>query len=53
MYTIIVYNGYKSTFENLLELGNSAPIHHKNIQLLSIELYKVEHNIKTSYVKIV
>ena len=40
----IVYNDYKSTFENLLELDNSVSIHHRNIRLLSIELYKVKHN---------
>ena len=40
----IVYNGYESTFENLLELDNSVSIHHRNIRLLSIELYKVKLN---------
>ena len=40
----IVYNDYKSIFENLLELDNSVSIHHRNILLLSIELYKVKHN---------
>ena len=40
----IVYKDYKATFENLLELDNSVPIHHRNIRLLSIELYKVKHN---------
>ena len=41
----IVYNDYKSTFENLLELDNSLFIHHRNIRLLSIELYKFKHNL--------
>ena len=42
----IMYNDYKSTFENLLELDNSVSIHHRNIiRLLSIELYKVKHNL--------
>ena len=41
----ILYNGYESTFENLLELDNSMSIHHRNIRLLSIELYKVKHNL--------
>ena len=40
----IVYNGYESTFENL-ELDNSVSIHHRNIRLLAIELYKVKHNL--------
>ena len=41
----MVYNDYKSTFENLLELDNSVSFHHSNICLLSIELYKVKHNL--------
>ena len=41
----IVYNDYKSTFENMLELDNSVFIQHRNIRLLSIELYKVKHNL--------
>ena len=40
----IAYNDYKSTLEILLELENSVSIHHRNIPLLSIELYKVHHN---------
>ena len=41
----IAYNDYKSTLENLLELDNSVSIHHRNIRLLSIELYKVKHDL--------
>ena len=38
----IVYDNNESTFEDLLKKDNSVPIHHKNIQLLGIELYKVK-----------
>ena len=41
----IVSNDYESTFENLLRLDNLVSIHHRNIGLLSIELYKVKHNL--------
>ena len=41
----ILYNDCKSSFENLLELNNLVSIHHRNTQLLSIELYKVKHNL--------
>ena len=41
----IVYNDYESTLENLFELDNSVSIHHRNIRLLSIKLYKVKHNL--------
>ena len=40
-----MYNDCKSSFENLLELNNLVSIHHRNTQLLSIELYKVKHNL--------
>ena len=36
-----VYDDYVSTFEELLEKGNSFTLHHYNIQTLCIELYKV------------
>ena len=35
----IVYNDYK------FQLDNSVSIHHRNIRLLSIELYKVKYNL--------
>ena len=41
----IVYNDCESTFGNLLELDNSVSIHHRNIPLSSIELYKFKHNL--------
>ena len=41
----IVYNDYKSAFENLLELDNWVSVHHRNIRLLSIDLYKVKHDL--------
>ena len=37
----LVYDDYVSTFEELLEKGNSFNIHRYNIQTLCIELYKV------------
>ena len=41
----IVYNDYITSFENLLKKNNSFKIHHKNIQLLAVELFKVEKRI--------
>ena len=37
----LVYDDYVSTFEELLEKGNSFAVHRYNIQTLCIELYKV------------
>ena len=39
----MVYNDYESSFQELLELDNSVSIHHKNIRLLVIELFKVKN----------
>ena len=41
----IVYNDYITLFEDLLKKHNSFKIHYKNIQLLYIELFKVEKGI--------
>ena len=43
----IVYNDNDSTFEDHLKKNNSASIHHKNVRLLGIELYKVKNNHST------
>ena len=43
----IVYKNNESTFENFLKKDNSVSIHHKNIRLLGIELYKVKNNLST------
>ena len=41
----IVYNDHSSTSEDLLAKDNSISIHHKNILLLAIELYKAKNNL--------
>ena len=43
----IVYNGHSSTFEDLLVKDNSVSIHHRNIRLLAIELYKAKYNLSS------
>ena len=41
----IVYSDYKSSFCELLEKDKSFSIHHKNIQSLTIDIYKFLHNL--------
>ena len=41
----LVYNDNISTFSELLTKDGSFCIHHRNIQKLAIEMYKVKHNI--------
>ena len=40
---------YEPTFEDLLKKDNSVSIHHKNIRLLGVELYKVKNNLSTHF----
>ena len=39
---IITYNDSKSTFEELLNRDNSVSIHHRNLQVLAIEMFKTK-----------
>ena len=41
----ITYNDSKSTFKDLLNKDNSVSIHHKNLQVLTIEMFKLKNNM--------
>jgi hypothetical protein len=41
----IVYDDYTASFEDLLKRNNSVCIHHRNIQLVAVEMYKVKHDL--------
>ena len=43
----IVYNDHSSAFEDLLVKDNLISIHHRNICLLAIELYKTKNNLSS------
>ena len=44
----VVYKDQKLTFDELLRKGNSFTIHHRNLQKLAIEMYKIEKNLSPS-----
>ena len=46
----IAYNDRDSTFEELLRKNNTMKIHHKNIQKVAIEMYKVHRKLCPDFV---
>ena len=44
----IVYKDYISSFEDILKRDKSVTIHHRNIQSLAIELFKVKQILSNS-----
>ena len=47
----IVYSDFKSSFEGLLMKGNSFSIYERNIQSLTIEIYKFFNGLSPSFLK--
>ena len=43
--TRLVHNDSTSSFYELLQKDNSFTIHHRNIQKLALEMYRVKHRI--------
>ena len=43
----VIYNDKISSFEQLLKNDNSVSKHHRNIQTLAIEMYKVTNELST------
>ena len=43
----IVYKNENLTFQELLNIDESFTIHHRNLQKLAIEMYKVKHNLSS------
>ena len=41
----ITYGDHSSTFRELLEKDNSVSIHHRNLQVLATEMFKITNNI--------
>ena len=41
----LVYNDYSSTFNQLLIKDNTVSIHHRNIQYMAIEMFKITNDL--------
>ena len=41
----LVYNNFSSSFSELLEKDKSVTIHHRNLQTLAYEIFKVKNNM--------
>ena len=44
----IAYRDYNSSFKDLLKKDNSVCIHHRNIQSLAVELFRVKENLSNT-----
>ena len=47
----LVYDDENLTFQELLDLDDSMTIHHKNIQKLAIEMFKIKNNLSSPLMK--
>ena len=48
---ILVHKDTSLSFQALLDLDNSMTIHHRNIQKLGIEIYKIKNNLSPMALK--
>ena len=47
----LVYNDYRSSFDELLKIDKSISIHHRNIHNVAIEMYKVKNNLSLPFMQ--
>ena len=45
----IAYNDNQSTFEELLSKDNSVSIHHRNLQVLVMEVFQIKNNVALEF----
>ena len=47
----LVYDDYVTSFEDLLIRDKSVTIHHRNVQKVAIEMFKVKNNLCPEFIK--
>ena len=47
----LVYDDYETSFEDLLIKDKSVTIHHRNIQKVALEMFKVKNNLCPEFIK--
>ena len=47
----MVYEDNTSTFEDLLRMDGSVTVHHRNIQLVAVEMFKVKNDLCPEIIK--
>ena len=47
----IVYRDYESSFEELLNMDKSLTFHHRNIQQVALEMFKVKNDLTPPFMK--
>ena len=47
----LVYKDDEYTFEQLLDKDNTVTIHHRNLQKLATEMYKMQNNLSPKFMK--
>ena len=47
----LVCDDYDYSFNELLKKNNSVSIHHRNVQLVAIEMYKILNNLCPPFMK--
>ena len=47
----LVYDDYTASFEDLLSRDESVSIHHRNIQKVAIEMFKVKHDLSPIFIE--
>ena len=50
---LVYKNNTSSSFEELLAMDNSYTVHHRNVQKLAIEMYKVQNDLSPSFMRFI